>query len=204
MKIDPENLDHGGSHVLMSSVVVPRPIAFVSTIGRDGVFNVAPFSFFTGICVKPMLIGLSTAWKREGQKKDTLLNIEFARDFVVNIVDEALGEAMSQASAEYPAYVDEFGETGLTPVKADLIRSPLVAESPINMECRLFQIMEFGDARRASFVVGEVVRLHIKDELYVDNEIKTSELKVIARMGGVDLYCRTTDIFRINRPSAAA
>ena len=201
MKIDPENLDQRGAHELMVGAIVPRPIAFVSTVGKDGVFNVAPFSFFTGICVKPMLVGFSTGWKRDGQEKDTLVNIKFSKDFVINVVDEALGEAMNQASAEYPSHVDEFKEAGLTPVKADIVKSPMVAESPINMECRLLQILEFGDTRRASFIIVEVVRVHIKDELYIDNEIQTPELKAIARMGGADSYCRTTDIFKMSRPS---
>jgi len=200
MKIDPVNLEWKEAHELLVSCVVPRPIAFVSTIGQDGVFNVAPYSFFAGVAVKPMLVGFSAGWKEDGQKKDTLVNIEFSRDFVVNVVNETLSEAMNQASRNYPSYVDEFKETGLTPVKADIVKAPMVAESPINMECRLVQILKFGNLpRRNSFIIGEVVRVHIKDELYVNDEIQMSELKAIARMGG-ELYCRTRDIFEMKRP----
>ena len=204
MKIDPVNLDWIDSHELLIGAVVPRPIAFVSTIGEDGVFNVAAFSFFTAIAAKPMLIGFGVGRKRDGQKKDTLVNIEFSRDFVVNVVTETLAEAMNQASANYPSYVDELKEVGLTPVKADIVKTPMVAESPINMECRLLQILEFGDLpRRGSFIIGEVVQVHIKDELFKNGDIQMSKLKAIARMGG-ELYCRTTDIFEMKRPDPSA
>ncbi len=143
LKIDPVNLDWRDSHELLVGAVVPRPIAFVSTIGEDGVFNVAPYSFFTSVAVKPMFIGFTAGWKSDGHKKDTLVNIEFSRDFVVNVVTETLAESMNQASAGYPSDMDEFKEVGLTPVKADIVKSPMVAESPINMECRLVQILEF-------------------------------------------------------------
>lgn len=200
MKIDPANLDWQETHELVVSAIVPRPIAFVSTIGEDSVFNVAPFSFFTGIAVKPLLIGFNASCTRDGKKKDTLVNIEFSRDFVVNVVNEALAETMNQASKSYPSYVDEFKEVGLTPVKADIVKPPMVGESPINMECRLVQILEFGDTpRRSSFIIGEVVRVHIKDELYVNGEIQMSKLKAIARMNG-QLYCRTRDTFEMKRP----
>ena len=124
MKIDPANLDWRDVHILAVGAVVPRPIAFVSTIGEDGVFNVAPFSFFSPIANKPMLIGFTVASKRDGQKKDTLVNIEFSRDFVLNVVTESLAEAMNQTSKDYPIDVDEFKEIGLTPVEADRADRP--------------------------------------------------------------------------------
>ncbi len=200
MKIDPSNLNWEELHELLVGAVVPRPIAFVSTVGEDGVFNVAPFSFFAAMSMRPMLVGFTSIRKRDGQKKDTLVNSEFSKDFVVNVVTETLAQAMNQTATSYPSNVDEFKEAGLTPVKADIVKSPMVAESPINMECRLLQILEFGDLPRiSSFIIGEVVRFHIKDELYVNNEIQMSELKAIARMGG-QLYCRTTDIFEMTMP----
>ena len=200
MKIDPTNLDYRGSHELIRGVIVPRPIAFVSTIGEDGVFNVAPFSNFAPICLKPVLLCVSISWKRDGQKKDTLKNIEFSKDFIVNIVDETLAEAMNQASAEYPSNVDEFKEVGLTPVKGDIVKAPMVAESPVSLECKLVQILEFGDApRRTSVVIGEVLQVHIKDELYSGDQIQMSKLKAIGRLGG-ELYCRIADTFEMKRP----
>ncbi len=197
MKIDPANLDYKDSHELLVGAIVPRPIAFVSTVGKDGVFNVAPFSFFSGVCVKPALIGFETGWKRDGRKKDTLINIEFSKEFVVNVVPESIAKAMSQAAEEYPSYVSEFKETGLTPVKADMVKAPMVAESPVNMECRLVQILEFGQApRRSNFIIGEVVRVHVKDEFWVNGQIEMAKLGAIGRLGG-ELYCRTADMFEI-------
>lgn len=199
MKIDPSTLDFRKSHELLLEVTVPRPIAFVSTVGADGVFNVAPFSLFTVLSAKPPMICLGIGRKRDGQKKDTLKNIEFSRDFVVNIVNEALAEAMNQSSAEYPSDVDEFKEVGLTPVKSDLAKAPMVGESPISMECRVVQIIEFGDASRyTSIVIGEVIQIHINDDILIDGKIQASKLRAVGRLGG-EQFCRTTDIFEMKR-----
>lgn len=199
-KIDPRDLNYRDVYRLFMSAVVPRPIALVSTIGENGIFNLAPFSGFGTMGLRPSLVHISIARKRDGQKKDTLVNIEFSKDFVVNVVNEALAEAMNQSSAEYPSDVDEFKEVGLTPVKADIVKSPMLAESPVNMECRLVQILEFGELPRStSVVIGEVVRVHIKDGLYVNGEIQASALMALGRLGG-DLYCRTTDIIEMKRP----
>ena len=192
MKIDP-NMAWLQAHEVMVGAIAPRPIAFVSTVGEDGIFNVAPIS------MSPIIIGFSIG-RRDGQKKDTLVNIEFSGDFVVNVVTEDIADVMNKASANYPSHVDEFREVGLTPVKADLVKPPMVGESPINMECRLKQILEFGTPPRCnSFVIGEVVLVHIKDEIYVNDEIQADKLKLVGRLGG-ELYCRTTDVFEMKRP----
>ncbi len=202
MKIVPGNLSKRDSHELFMSAMVPRPIALVSTVGEDGVFNLAPFSCFTSLCLKPVLIGVQFGWKRSGEKKDTLRNIEFSKEFVVNVVDEAMAQAMNQSSANYPREIDEFKEVGLTPLRSDLIRAPRVAESLVNMECKVVQIIEFGEVPSGSrFVIGEVVLIHIKDELWQDDHIKISKLKAIGRLGE-ELYCRITDIFEMKAPDA--
>ena len=205
MKINPSDLDWKGAHEVMLGAIVPRPIAFVSTIGADGVFNVAPFSCFAPICHKPVLVGFSISTKRDGQRKDTIVNIEATGEFVINVVDEALAEVMNRTSYPYPPEVDEFQECRLTPVKADMVKVPMVGESPINMECRVFQILEFGEpSRRTSFVIGEVIRVHIEDALYLDGEIRMTEMRpIISRMGG-EFYCRTTDLFEMERPYTLA
>ena len=201
MKIDPQDLSWYNSHELLTGLVTPRPIAFVSTIDKDGVYNIAPYSYFTAICNSPMVVGFSQGRKGKGQKKDTLLNIEFGKEFVISVVTEDLADAMVQTSRAYPIDVDEFKETGLTPIKADQVKAPLLAESPINMECRLLQILEFGNApRKNEFVIGEVVRVHIKDEFMVDGQLQPLKLKVIGRLSGHGAaYCRTTDFFEIKR-----
>jgi len=196
MNIDPKDLDWNGCHDLFLSVVVPRPIALVSTVGENGVFNLAPFAGFATLCSKPSLVHINVGRKKDGQKKDTLVNIEFSKDFVINIVTETLAKAMKQASDAYPSDVDEFQKVGLTPAKSDLVKSPLVAESPVNMECKLVEILKYGDLpKETSVVIGEVVRIHIKDELYVNGEMQVTALGAIGRIG--DIYCRTTDIIEI-------
>jgi flavin reductase (DIM6/NTAB) family NADH-FMN oxidoreductase RutF len=200
MKIDPANLDRREAHELLVGAILPRPIAWVSTIGRDGVYNVAPFSFFSGMSSKPAIVGFGVGSKRDGGKKDTLANIEFSKDFVINVATEAMAEAMNQTCGEYPSHVDEFQVANLTPLKCDLVKPPRVAESPVNMECRLLQVLEFGEAPHVNaFIIGEVLRVHIKEDVWIDGVIKGSRLKGIGRMGE-DLYCRTMDIFEMKRP----
>ncbi len=200
MKIDFDNLDRRECHELLVGMVVPRPVAWVSTIGKDGTFNVAPYAFFGVVSSKPPILFVSIGRQRQGQKKDTLRNIEYARDFVVNVVDEALAESMNQTSADYPSNVSEFKEAGLTPLPGDKVGSPRVAESPISMECKLLQILEFGERPRSnSLVIGEIVRAHVRDALYQDGTIDISQLKAVGRMSG-DFYCRTGDVFEMKRP----
>jgi flavin reductase (DIM6/NTAB) family NADH-FMN oxidoreductase RutF len=200
MKIDPATLDRKSAHDVMVGVALPRPIAFISTAGENGIYNLAPYSFFIPLSAKPAIVGVGIGRKRDGSKKDTLVNIEFSKDFVINVVTESLAEAMNQTSGEYPPEVDEFQVAKLTPEKADLVKAPMVAESPVRMECRLLQILEYGEfSSIQNFVIGEVIRVHVKDEFWADGEIQSSRLKTIGRMGG-DFYCRTTNIFEMKRP----
>jgi len=189
------------------SCIVPRPIAWVSTVSQDGIFNLAPFSAFCVMSVKPAVVGFAVAATREGNKKDTLVNIEATNEFVINVVDEALAEAMNITSAPYPPEVDEFEKAGMTPAMADLVRVPMVSESPIRMECRLHQILEFGVGPAANrFVVGEILRVHVRDEMFAGGDIPIEKLKAVGRLGGRagDQYCRTTDAFSMPRPTPAA
>jgi flavin reductase (DIM6/NTAB) family NADH-FMN oxidoreductase RutF len=199
MKINTENMEHWGIHELIMSAVLPRPIAFVSTVSEDGVFNLAAFSCFNLLCLKPTIVAFSIGWKRDGRKKDTLKNIEFSKDFVINVVTENLAVVMNQASAEYPSEIDEFKEVGLTSLKADLVKAPLVGESPVSIECKQLQILKFGDPPSGTHVViGKAVLIHVKDELWAHDHIELSKLKPIGRLGE-DLYCRVTDIFEMKR-----
>ncbi len=185
----------------MMNTILPRPIAFVSTVGEDGVLNVAPFSCFAPMSMKPALVCLQIGNKRDGQEKDTLRNIEFSRDFVINVVDESLAAAMNQSSADYPSEIDEFKEVGLTAEKSELVKAPSVAESPIHMECRLVQILRYGQAPAiANVIIGEVVLVQVRDDLLAGDQIDFSRLKAIGRLGG-EFYCRTTDIFELKRPT---
>ena len=204
MKMNPVELDLRGAHRVSTVAISPRPIAFVSTIGEDGVFNLAPFSSVSPLSVKPLLISVSIVPRRNGVTKDTLKNIQYSKEFVINVVTEDMAEAMNKTAAPYPSSVDEFKEVGLTPVPSDIIRPPRVKESPINLECRLFQILPFGQGVfGCHLIVGEVVMIHVKDELFLDGEIKVPEVKVIGRLGG-DFYCRTTDRFEMKRPEGGS
>ncbi|MFC2038935.1 flavin reductase family protein, partial [Chloroflexota bacterium] len=123
---------------------------------------------------------------------------------VVNVVNEDLAEAMNISSGTYPPETDEFKETGLTPEMGDIVKAPMVFEAPVKMECRLNQVLEFGEALATNrFVIGEVVCIHIKDEVFYDDEIQMSELKAVGRLGGrgADQYCRISDSFEIKRPA---
>ena len=198
-KIDPVDLEYRHSFSLLSSIVMPRPILLVATVNQEGGFNVAPYALLTGLCVKPFLVGFTVVRKRNGEKKDTQKNIESSGDFVLNVVTESLANRQNLASQDYPYGVDEFKEAGMTPVQADIVRSPLVAESPVNMECRLERILDFGESRISSFIIGEVIRVHIEDEVYSDNDIDPAKLKALGRLSGA-FYCRTTDIFEMEGP----
>ncbi len=200
MKIIPAQLNRRDSHELMMSAILPRPIAFVSTVGEDGVFNLAPFSCFAPMGSKPAVVGLGLSLKRDGRHKDTLRNIQFTRDFVINVVDERLAEAMNQTAAEYPSEVDEFKEVGLTPVKSELVKSPRVAESPVNLECRVMEILKYGEPSTGGHIVlGEVALVHVRDDLWAGEEIDLSKWKPIGRLGN-KLYCRIKDVFAMERP----
>ena len=200
MLVDPNTLNRRDMHEMLVAMIMPRPIAWVSTVDEKGVFNLAPFSMFTSVCLKPPIIGLCIGWTRGGRKKDTLKNIESSKDFVINIVDESLAQAMNQTSAEYPAEVDEFQEVGLTAVRGEIVKAPIVAESPMNMECKVTGISEFGQSPEGGWLVlGEVVCFHVRDDLYVDGQIEVSKLNQVGRLGE-QYYCRITDRFRMERP----
>jgi len=202
MIINPAEHDYRNIYKLMVGVIVPRPIAFVSTISSDGILNLAPFSFFTGISANPPVICFSPMIRgSDGARKDTLRNIEAVKEFVVNIVSEEFAQRMNICSAEFPPEIDEFQMSGLTPVPSDLVKPPRVKESHINMECRLVQIVEVSaKPLGGSLVLGEVLRFHVDDELFNNYKIDPDRLKPIGRMGG-PTYTRTTDRFDMERPA---
>jgi flavin reductase (DIM6/NTAB) family NADH-FMN oxidoreductase RutF len=200
MKLDPRDLERKDFYNMLMAALNPRPIAWVSTVGKDGVFNLAPFSFFQAVSAKPPVVCFSVASKRDGRKKDTLCNIEWGKDFVLNSVNEDLAKAMNLTSTEFPPEMDEFKEAGLTPLKSELVKSPRVAESPINMECQVNQILQFGQSPEfSSLIIGNVVRLHVKDQYCVDGEVDGWKLMNIGRLWG-KYYCRITDTFEMTMP----
>lgn len=198
MKVDIAELNRVDSHKLMLGIIVPRPVTLVSTIGSNGVFNVAPFSSVAMACFEPAVICFGVNY-RDGQKKDTLRNIEYSRDFVVNVVDEALAEAMIKTAADFPSGVDEFQVAGLTAIASDRVESPRVKESPISLECKLHQILQFGEMPNLrNLIFGQILLAHIDDELYSEGKISPFQLKSIGHFAG-NFYCRTRDIFEMKR-----
>jgi len=186
---------------LLVGVILPRPIAFVSTIGPEGIFNLAPFSFFTAVCPKPPVICFCNSIRtRDGSKKDTLRNVEATREFVLNVVSEDFAERMVLCSGDYPPEVDEFQVSGLTPIASDLVKPPRVQESRVQMECRLLQVVTVStEPGGGSLVMGEVLRFHVADSVMDKGAVDPDKLRPIGRMGGTE-YVRTTDRFSMARP----
>lgn len=197
-KILPSGLETRDCYKLLTSCIVPRPIAFVSTVNKNGVPNAAPFCFFMGVTPTPPTVAFSIM-RRGDQKKDTIKNIEATRDFVINIVDENLSQAMNMASGSYPPDMSEFDVTGLTSVPSELVSSPRIAESPIHMECKLKSIIDLGDVQ-ASLVLGEIVAFHVRESLLLDGIVDVTKLKAIGRLGE-SVYVKTSDLFNMNRPA---
>jgi flavin reductase (DIM6/NTAB) family NADH-FMN oxidoreductase RutF len=201
LKIDPKGNDPKNIYKLMVGSIVPRPIAFVSTRNARGILNVAPFSFFTGVSANPPTILFCPMVRESDSKtKDTLQNIAATKEFVVNVVSERFAEQMNLTSAEFPPEVDEFAESGLTPVPSEKVKPPRVKESPINMECRLVQIVPVSsDPLGGSVVIGEIVLFHVADELFDNFRIDLIKLAPVGRLAGSS-YCRVTDTFDLIRP----
>jgi flavin reductase (DIM6/NTAB) family NADH-FMN oxidoreductase RutF len=186
---------------LLVGVILPRPIAFVSTISLDGVANLAPFSFFTAVCPKPPVICFCNSIRpRDGSKKDTLRNVEATGEFVVNVVSEDFARQMVACSGDYPPDVSEFDISGLTPIPSDLVKPPRVKESRVQMECRLLQVVTVStEPGGGSLVMGEVLRFHVDDSVIDNGAVNPDKLRPIGRMGGIQ-YVRTADRFSMTRP----
>lgn len=196
------DLNHRERYKLMIGAISPRPIAWVSSLSTDGVPNLAPFSFFTAVCPEPPLVVFCPNIRSQNAlPKDTLQNIEATGEFVINIVTEPLIEAMNITSTELPPEANEFELAGLTPAPSVMVRPPRVAESPINLECKLYQIIKIGEqVGQGSMVIGEIVHFHIADHAYVaDHKIDIRQVRPVARLGGM-LYARTTDLLELERP----
>jgi flavin reductase (DIM6/NTAB) family NADH-FMN oxidoreductase RutF len=180
---------------LMNSVIVPRPIAFVTTVDATGRVNAAPFSWFCGLATSPPLLGISIS-PRDGGPKDTLRNVRETHEFVVNVVTETMAAQIVHASGDWPADVDELALTALTAVPSDLVRPPCVAESPVNLECRLDREIALGES---CLVVGEILRAHLRDDVLTAGRVDVTKLRPLARLGG-EQYTGLGELMRLSRP----
>ena len=204
VSIDPA--EHAAREVykLMTGIIVPRPIALVSTVDAQGVANVAPFSFFCGVgSVPPTLLFcpvLRAGGAEQPPRKDTLRNVEETGEFVVNVVSEAISEAANVTAAEVPPDVDEFTLAGLTPLASEAVRAPRVAESPAQMECKLLQIIYTSDKPGGGVIVlGEIVRFHVREDLFENFRVDPDGLGAVGRMAG-NTWVRTRDRIELIRP----
>ena len=198
MNFDPQQLKPSEMYRFLIEAIVPRPIAFVSTLGSDGLVNLAPFSYFNAVSSDPPLVGIAIN-ERAGDPKDTLRNIRETGEFVVNVVSEPLLEAMVRTAGDWPRGTSEFGVAGLTTAPSERVRPPYVRESPVQLECRLHREIALGSS---SFVVGEVVFARAGDEVMTEGRVDAAKLAPIGRLGG-EFYSRTHDIVRVPRPKVS-
>jgi len=201
--IDPGSLDRRERNALMNGLVAPRPIAWVSTLAPDGSRNLAPFSFFGAFSFDPPTIGLGPG-SRAGVNKDTLHNVKASGELVVNLVDRALAEVVNACSAEFGPEVDEWEVAGVDPAASDTVAPARVAQAPAALECRVRQVLELGEADRASnnLVVCWVTRVHIRNDLAAGGGVPDAgTLDLVGRLGGDD-WCTTRDRFTLPRPAS--
>ncbi len=187
------------AYKLLASLVVPRPIALVTTIDREGRVNAAPFSFFNAFGSKPPIVGFAPGDREPGIPKDTARNIRETGQFVVNLVDESIAQAMSDCSAELPHGQSELEHAGLTPVPCHASKAPRIAEAPVSLECREWGTLRIGQNR---LVIGIVDHLHAREGVIAPatNRVVPENFPAIGRMHGADGYCHTRDFFKIDRP----
>ncbi len=203
MNVRPDQTSHREMYRILLNAVGPRPIAWVSTISKNGRPNLAPFSFFNVVSAKPPMLGFAPSIRQlenGHEPKGTLVNIQETGEFVVNVVTFDLAPAMNVSSGDYEHGVNEFKLAGLEMRPSELVQPPHVAASPVSFECKLHQIIEFGsEPPSGSWVIGEVVSVRLEDRIMKDGKIDGNALDLIGRMGGMQ-YTRTTDRFEMPRP----
>lgn len=199
MRLVPGEVPRRVAYRFLIGSIVPRPVAWISTVGADGTRNLAPFSYFMGVGADPPMLAVSINAHR-GQRKDTLRNIEETGEFVVNIASEELLERMVATSGEYPYQLDEFEWTGLHAAPCDFVKAPRVDEAPISMECRLVTVVTLGNPPNTTgLVVGEVLAWHVRDEVLTDGVPDMAKVRPIARMID-DQYLLTRERRVVPRP----
>jgi flavin reductase (DIM6/NTAB) family NADH-FMN oxidoreductase RutF len=195
MDVDPAALSPREAYRLMISCIIPRPIAFVTTLSRDGATNLAPFSFFNGVSSDPPVVSLAVASKKDGSRKDTWRNIEETGEYVINVVVPELMDAVIVGAKELPHGVSELEMSGLKTLPSTKVKPPRLEASPINLECTLLRIVE---VEETALILGRVVMVHAKDEIVDGGRVDPKRLTFVGRLGD-DLYCRVNDLFERKR-----
>jgi flavin reductase (DIM6/NTAB) family NADH-FMN oxidoreductase RutF len=203
MQYDPRLGDHGLALDPLKAVVVPRPIAWISTVSPAGIVNLAPYSFFNLVSEDPPMVVFGPGGRKADRPvKDTRANVEATGEFVVNLVTWDTREAMNATSAELPADVDELAAAGLTAAPSVTVRPPRVRESPVALECRHWRTVELPAAdpdEPNAAVFGEVVRVHIDDALLVNGRVDITRARPVARLGYAQ-YAVLEQTFSMRRP----
>jgi flavin reductase (DIM6/NTAB) family NADH-FMN oxidoreductase RutF len=204
LTLDPKELSVPVLHRYLLGAVGPRPIAFASTIDKEGNRNLAPFSFFNVFSANPPIMIFSPARSgRDNTTKDTYENVKEVPECVINVVNYDIVEQMSLASSPFKKGVDEFVKSGLTPVASDIVRPFRVKESPVQFECKVNEVIELGkEGGAGNLIICEVVRIHIQDEVLDENQqIDQKKIDLVSRMGG-NWYCRADEnsMFEITKP----
>ena len=199
MELDLEHEFADRAYTLLASLVTPRPIALVTTLSADGRVNAAPFSFFNLLGANPPICAFAPGDRENGTPKDTALNIRATHEFVVNLVDESIAEAMNQCAASLPFGENELIPAGLTAAPSSIVKPPRIAEAPASLECLEWGTLQIGGNR---VIIGLIKRLHVRDELFdvEKKRIHTDKLSTIGRMASPHWYCRTRDRFEMKRP----
>ncbi|RPH40964.1 MAG: flavin reductase family protein [Planctomycetota bacterium] len=195
MDFDPAALSPRDAYRLMISCIIPRPIAFVTTLSRDGATNLAPFSFFNGVSSDPPVVSIAVAAKKDGSPKDTWRNIEETGEYVINVVVPELMDAVIIGAKELPHGVSELEMSGLKTLPSTKVKPPRLEASPINLECTLLRIVE---VEETALILGRVVMVHAKDEIVDGGRVDPRRLTFVGRLGD-DLYCRVNDLFERKR-----
>jgi len=200
MELDLEGHLADRAYPILASLVVPRPIALVTTLSPDGKVNAAPFSFFNVLGADPPILAVAPGDRDDGTPKDTARNIRLTHEFVVNLVDEAIAEAMNRCAASLPYGEDELQHAGLQSSQSSVVKAPRITEAPVSLECKEWGTLQIGDNR---VVIGLVKRIHLRDELFdpLTKRVNSERLHLIGRMASPHWYCRTHDRFELIRPA---
>lgn len=201
MELDFETATAADRYKLMTSTIVPRPIAWITTLSTNGARNAAPFSFFNAMSKEPALLAVGILAERDGAMKDTARNILDTGEFVVNLVPRSAADAMNLTSIDTPAEVDELALAGLDTAPSVKVKPPRIAISPVSFECRLHTPIVLSNQLIA---IGEVIQLHIADAMMLDAErldVNTPHLDLIARLHGRGFYSSAEPAFELSRPS---
>jgi flavin reductase (DIM6/NTAB) family NADH-FMN oxidoreductase RutF len=199
MELDLEGELADRAYQILVSLVTPRPIAFVTTISPDGKVNAAPFSFFNLLGANPPILAIAPGDRDDRTPKDTARNIRLTHEFVVNLVDESIAEAMNKCAASLPYGENELIHAGLHAAPSSLVKPPRILEAPASLECLEWGTLQIGGNR---VVIGLVKRVHVREELFdaEKKRVRTDKLFVIGRMASPHWYCRTRDRFEMIRP----